>query len=158
MKRRALTLIYIIAAAGLMSLTAFGQFTSSISGFSVSSSTASGYSGAAPTGRYIAPANSESCIQVISGQCAPQNLYVNGPMFTRFDLSVVKRVRIAENVNFELRGEFLNAFNNINFFANSNMTNFTSAQFGQVTTSYRDVNNTQDPGGRLVQIVARFNF
>jgi hypothetical protein len=27
-----------------------------------------------------------------------------------------------------------------------------------VTSSYRDVNNTQDPGGRLVQIVARFNF
>jgi hypothetical protein len=129
-----------------------------IRAFSVSSTTASGYSGPAPTGRYIAPANSASCIQVISGDCAPQNLYVTGPKFTRFDLSVVKRVRITENINFELRGEFLNAFNNINFFANTNMTNFTSAQFGQVTSSYRDVNNTQDPGGRLVQIVARFNF
>jgi len=26
------------------------------------------------------------------------------------------------------------------------------------TSSYRDLNNTQDPGGRLVQIVARINF
>jgi hypothetical protein len=43
-------------------------------------------------------------------------------------------------------------------FANTNLTNFTSATFGQVTEAYRDPNNTQDPGGRLIQIVARFNF
>jgi hypothetical protein len=94
----------------------------------------------------------------VRGQCAPQNLYVNGPGFVRFDLSAVKRVRITERVSFELRGEFLNAFNNINYFANTNVTNFTSATFGQVTTAYRDVSNTQDPGGRLIQIVARLNF
>jgi hypothetical protein len=129
-----------------------------IRAFSVSSSTASGYSGPAPTGRYIAPANSASCIQVISGDCAPQNLYVTGPRFTRFDLSAVKRIRITERVNFELRGEFLNAFNNINFLGSTNMTNFNNALFGQVTSAYQDVNDTQDPGGRLVQIVARFNF
>jgi hypothetical protein len=57
-----------------------------------------------------------------------------------------------------LRGEFLNAFNNVNFFANTNLTNFTSATFGQVTSASTDPNNTQDPGGRLVQIVARINF
>ena len=129
-----------------------------IRAFSVSSSTASGYSGPAPTGRYIAPANSASCIQVISGDCAPQNLYVTGPRFTRFDLSAVKRIRITEKVNFELRGEFLNAFNNINFLGSTNMTNFNNALFGQVTSAYQDVNDTQDPGGRLVQIVARINF
>src|SRR5262249_32304242 len=39
-----------------------------------------------PTGRYIAPANSANCIQVVSGDCAPQNVNVYGPMFTRFDL------------------------------------------------------------------------
>jgi hypothetical protein len=38
------------------------------------------------------------------------------------------------------------------------MTNFNNALFGQVTSAYQDVNDTQDPGGRLVQIVARINF
>jgi len=129
-----------------------------IRAFSISTSSATGYSGPPPTGRYIAPANTASCLQVVSGECAPNNLYVTGPKFTRFDLSLVKRIRFNERFDFELRGEFLNAFNNINYFANTNMTNFTNAQFGQVTSSYRDVNNTQDPGGRLAQIVLRLNF
>lgn len=91
-----------------------------------------------------------------AGQCAARNLFVTGPMFTRFDLSLVKRVRFNERFNFELRAEFLNAFNNINF---NSVANASSSQtLNQITTSYRDVNNTQDPGGRLGQIVLRLNF
>ena len=129
-----------------------------IKAFSVSATTANGYSTAlgAPTGRYIAPANSNGCIQVVGGDCAPQNLYVTGPMFTRFDLSLIKRVRFTERVNFEFRAEFLNAFNHINFTGVTCAS--SSATCGQVTASYRDVNNTQDPGGRLVQLVGRINF
>ena len=59
-----------------------------------------------------------------------------------------------------MRGELLNAFNNINFF-NPTGTAFTSPSsqtFGQVTTAYSDSSNTQDPGGRLGQIVVRINF
>ncbi len=130
-----------------------------IRAFSTSATSATGYSALGPpTGRYLAPASGPDCIQVVTGDCAPQNVYVTGPMFTRFDMSLVKRVKITERTNFELRAEFLNALNNINFFANTNLTNFTSATFGQVTEAYRDPNNTQDPGGRLIQIVARFNF
>ena len=76
-------------------------------------------------------------------------------------MSIVKRVRFTESMNFELRGEFLNAFNHINFLGNTNLglsNTASNANFGQATSAYRDVNNTQDPGGRLVQIVARFNF
>jgi hypothetical protein len=125
--------------------------------FSVSATSATGFGDdGPPTGRYIAPANSASCTQVVAGDCAPNTLYVNGPMFTRFDLSAVKRVKINERINFELRGEILNAFNNINFFGVTCASN--SATCGQVTAAYTDPNNTQDPGGRLVQIVARFNF
>ena len=128
-----------------------------IKAFSTSPTSATGYGASGPpTGRYLAPANTTSCFQVVAGECAPLNLYVNGPMFTRFDLSVVKRVRITERVNFEMRGEFLNAFNHINFNAVTGAS--SSATLGQITSSYRDVNNTQDPGGRLVQIVARINF
>jgi hypothetical protein len=131
-----------------------------IRAFNVSATSPTGFSEqrGVPTGRYFAPANNGSCIQVVTGDCAPQNVYVTGPMFTRFDVSLVKRIKITENANFELRGEFLNVFNNINFLAGSNMTNFNDDDFGLVTSAYRDPNNTQDPGGRLVQIVARFNF
>src|SRR5262249_12575506 len=131
-----------------------------IRAFSASATAASGYSGAPPTGRYLAPANGPNCIQVYSGQCAPQSVIVTGPKFTRFDLSLVKRVKFTERFNFELRGEFLNAFNNINFFnpTGNAFTSPTSQTFGQVTTAYTDSSNTQDPGGRLIQIVARFNF
>jgi Carboxypeptidase regulatory-like domain len=140
-----------------------------IRAFSTSATSPTGYGDrGAPTGRYIAPAGGPNCIQVYSGQCAPNNTYVTGPKFTRFDLSLVKRVKFTERFNFELRGEFLNAFNNINFFGiaaanlfNDNIVNptfFSSQTFGHVTTAYTDSSNTQDPGGRLVQIVARFNF
>src|SRR5262249_55078746 len=61
--------------------------------FNVSSTTASGYgTGGPPTGRYLAPASNASCIQVYSGQCAPQNVFVTGPKFTRFDLSLKKQI------------------------------------------------------------------
>jgi hypothetical protein len=126
----------------------------------VSATDPSGYSSlGVPTGRYIAPANSASCIQVVAGDCAPNQVVVYGPKFTRFDLSILKRVRISERTNFELRAEMLNAFNHINFLnPTGNAATLSNSTFGQVTTAYRDQNNTQDPGGRLVQIVARFNF
>jgi len=135
-----------------------------IKAFNVSATTATGYAGNnVPTGRYIAPANGRNCVQVVEGDCGFTNLFITGPKFVRFDLSMIKRIRIKEGMNFELRGEFLNAFNNINFLGNTNLalsnTNAqNNANFGLVTTSYRDVNNTQDPGGRLIQIVGRFNF
>ncbi len=126
--------------------------------FSVSGTTASGYSGAAPTGRYIAPANSTTCIQVGAGDCAPQTVNITSPKFTRFDMSAVKRFRISERFNFELRAEFLNAFNNINYIFTPTGFGFNNDRFGEVTAAYTDSSNTQDPGGRLIQIVARFNF
>lgn len=126
--------------------------------------TASGYSGGAPSGRYIAPASNANCLQSYTGQCGFSNLVLYGPMFTKFDLSVVKRVKITERVNFEFRAEFLNAFNNINFLVGSaaadvnSITNFNNAAFGQTRNAYQDTSTTNDPGGRLVQFVGRINF
>ncbi len=130
-----------------------------IRAFAVSATSATGYGASGPpTGRYIAPANSPTCIQVIGNECARTNLFVTTPRFTRFDLSLVKKARITETVSFELRAEFLNAFNHTNFYTHLNMTNFTSATFGQVTSAYSDSANTNDPGGRLGQIVVRINW
>jgi hypothetical protein len=133
-----------------------------IKAFNVSATSANGYGSlGAPTGRYIAPPNSNpNCIQVYGGECAPQNVYVSGPKFSRFDLSAVKKIKVTERVNFELRGEFLNAFNNINFFSPNTTatTTLSNSTFGQVTSAYTDSSNTNDPGGRIVQIVARITF
>ncbi len=125
---------------------------------------ASGYTSGAPTGRYIRPANGPDCVPAHGGMCGFSNVVVYGPRLVRWDLSAVKKVHITERVDFELRGEFLNAFNNINFRVGSagndvtTVGSFGSATFGQTREAYRDVSTTNDPGGRLIQIVARVNF
>jgi len=129
-----------------------------LAAYNTSATTTTGYSTAygVPTGRYIAPANSGGCIQVVSGDCAPTALYVRGPVFTRFDLSLVKRFRFTESKNLELRGEFINAFNYVNFYGVANPS--SSSTWGQVTTAYTDSSQQFDPGGRLIQIALRINW
>ncbi|MBS1786804.1 MAG: carboxypeptidase regulatory-like domain-containing protein [Acidobacteria bacterium] len=131
----------------------------------VSATSATGYSSqGVPTGRYIAPASSPGCLESFPGECGTSNLVLYGPSFTRFDLSVVKKFKFTERVNFEFRAEFLNAFNNINFLIGSagndvtNIGGFGSATFGQTANAYQDTSTTNDPGGRLIQFVARLNF
>ena len=77
-------------------------------------------------------------------------------MFTRFDLSLVKKIRFTEQKNFELRGEFLNAFNNINF--NGTTCAGNGSTCGVTSSAYQDASQTADYGGRMVQIVMRINF
>jgi len=133
---------------------------------------ANGYTTAigAPTGRYIAPASSKGCINSYFGQCGFANLVMYGPRFTRFDISVVKKTKITETVNFEMRAEFLNAFNNINFKVgsqsgevttinnNTGISGFSGSTFGQTSNAYQDLSTTNDPGGRMIQVVLRLNF
>lgn len=118
----------------------------------------SGYSAAygIPSGRYIAPANSAGCQEIYAGQCSHGGFVINGIPFMRFDLSLVKKARISEHSNFELRAEFLNALNNINFRTDGSYSG--SLTMGRVATAYRDTSTTNDPGGRLVQFVLRLNF
>jgi hypothetical protein len=79
-------------------------------------------------------------------------------------LSIVKKVRFTERTNLEMRAEFLNAFNNINFLVGAagndvnSLGGLSAATFGRFTAAYQDLSTTNDPGGRLVQLVVRFNF
>jgi hypothetical protein len=122
------------------------------------------YTQGAPTGRYIAPANAGNCAQPYSGACGFQNLVLKGPAFFRSDISFVKKFRFTERFNMELRGELLNAFNNINWIAGAaaNDVNaiggFGATTFARFTAAYQDTSTTNDPGGRLVQWVVRLNF
>jgi hypothetical protein len=126
--------------------------------FSVSSTTASGYSASLgePEGRYIAPANSAGCIEIRDGDCAPRTMILRAPFFTRFDLGVTKRFPIHGRTNFELRIDVLNVFDNINFNPVANPGD--DADIFQVTSAYTDASNTYDPGGRLGQIMFRINW
>ena len=78
-------------------------------------------------------------------------------MFTRFDMSIAKRIDITKSVNFDLRIDALNVFNNINFYQNTT-TLASQVSSYEVTSAYKDINNTQDPGGRLLQIVSRISW
>jgi hypothetical protein len=122
------------------------------------------YTQGIPTGRYIAPAAAGNCMQGFTGGCGFANLVLKGPAFFRFDLSLVKKIKFTERVNLELRGEFLNAFNNINFLVGSPAADvnaiggFNTTSFARITSAYQDLSTTNDPGGRLVQLVVRLRF
>jgi hypothetical protein len=130
--------------------------------FSTSSTSATGYSTSlgVPEGRYIAPANSAGCVQVRAGDCAPRELIIRAPWFTRFDIGIAKQFPLVGRSNFELKLDILNVLNNINFdptiFGPDN--SYDDARIFQVTTAYSDLSNTYDPGGRLGQIMFRINW
>jgi len=108
-----------------------------------------------PEGKYIGPPTEP-------GQWGGF-VFVNGPPFARADISLVKRTFVTETMNVEFRAEFLNAFNNINFMIGSPANDvqtfgINSNLFGQTSSAYQDLSTTNDPGGRMVQFVLRFNF
>ena len=144
-------------AAGLVYMLPQDIIDNTIKAFSTSATSTTGYGALGPpSGRYLAPANGPDCIQEVRGDCAPHDVFVEGPIFTRVDLNAKKRFDITGRINFELGVDVFNVFNAINFLAiaqtGTNPTNY------QVTNSYQDPNVTFDPGGRLLQLVFRLNF
>ena len=91
-------------------------------------------------------------------------LYVWGPHFFKSDISITKLTKITERTNFEIRLEALNVFNNPNFYyacgvsTNPCSISLQSQTFGNIVGDYNDFNSTQDPGGRVLQLVGRINF
>jgi hypothetical protein len=135
-----------------------------IKAYSVSATSANGYSAlGAPTGRYIQPINAPlpdgtSCISAYTGQCTggPLHHYVFGPAFFRTDVSVAKRIDITKRVWADLRIEVMNVFNTIDFFGTTG-TGTTQSSY-EVGSAYKDSSNTQDPGGRLIQLSWRVSW
>lgn len=129
--------------------------------------TTTGYSTlGAPSGRFIAPPGFGNCIQSYLGECGFSNLVLYGPKFARLDLSVSKKIYVGEKRNVELRAAFLNALNNPQWRVGGwaadtvTVTNFGSTAFGQLGngTVYQDTSTTNDPGGRIVELILRINF
>ena len=129
--------------------------------FSVSATSATGYSSnGPPSGRYMAPADSFDCIETIRGEgkCGLQSLVVQGPVFQQHDLSIVKRIAIAGQVNAEFRLDALNVFDNVNFSPVSGLTSTNNRVAGASQTAYETTTLTGVNTSRVLQLVARVRW
>jgi hypothetical protein len=146
--------------------------------FKAFSTTLTGYSLGAPTGRYMAPANGPDCIETSQafGACGTRSLVVTAPRLVRFDLTAVKRIQLGGRQSAEFRVEMLNAFNAPYF--NPNVNNTTVGGFtllntpayegaagipltNSTTTSvdnFRLTNLLGDNTSRVIQLVFRYSF
>ncbi len=93
-----------------------------------------------------------------------QRIMLYGPMQQKWDFSLAKKTYIGEKVNVEFRVQALNAFNLTNFLLFTPGNGITTTLgvngtgFGQTSGAYRDLSNTNDPGGRIVEFSLRVNF
>ncbi len=70
-----------------------------------------------------------------------------GPGVQRWDIAAIKNVKVTERTNFQLRGEFFNAFNHENFQNVDSVISDTS--FGAVTSGHAP---------RIIQVAGKFIF
>ena len=141
--------------------------TNTIRAFTTTATTASGYAATniAPTGQFIAPAGFGNCQQRAPGQCGFRKLVLYGPSFFKIDASVGKRFNVTEKRNVELRATFFDVLNRTNWRLGgwtgnvNNITGFTGT-FGQMLNgwAYQDPNGSNDPGGRIMDLLVRINF
>ncbi len=98
-----------------------------------------------PNAPYISPA--------AAGQ-AGCLCYIYLPWQRHFDLEIQKNTRITERVQLQLAASALDVLNMTNFLPGSNI----GASFGQITSAYRDISGTVDPGARIIEFRVRLNF
>jgi len=86
--------------------------------------------------------------------------YIYLPWQRHVDVSLIKITHLRESVTLEFRAQALNVFNLTNFLpsVSSSSTGNTGTSFGQITSAYRDISGTFDPGGRILEAVVRLNF
>jgi hypothetical protein len=106
-----------------------------------------------PSAPYIGPANTP-------GQFGNQ-VFLYGPWFQSWDISISKRTKITERQSIEFRAQALNIFNHPNFFLVPNSAgNITVASnvFGQTRNAFNDINSTNNPGSRILEFQLRYSF
>jgi hypothetical protein len=146
------------SGAGLVYMLPADVVANTINAFNVSATSASGYAGTAPTGRYFAPANGPDCIEVENsrvGKCGQGSVVVAGPLFQQHDITVAKRTKIVGHTTGEFRLEMLNAFNHPNFTPGGTGTTATSPT---TLSSYQLTALSGTNTSRTVQFVFRFNW
>ena len=120
--------------AGIVYMLPADVITNTIAAFSVSATSATGYSGAVPTGQYFAPANGPDCIEIEGQRRRVRHGQSRrpGPLFQQHDVRVSKRTAVVGHTTFEFAAELLNALNHPNFIPVSGIGNTTLSSF-QVT-------------------------
>lgn len=123
------------------------------------------YGTGGPTGKYIAPAGIGNCVSRYAGTCGFNNLIVYGPGFFKLDASVQKKINFGERRSLSIGATFLDALNHPNFrvggwTADTVGVGVGGATFGQLGngSAYQDTSTTNDPGGRLIDLILRFNW
>jgi hypothetical protein len=118
-----------------------------------------------PTGRFLAPAGYGNCISRYGGECGFANLVVYGPSFFKIDASLSKQLQFGERLKIELRATALDLLNHPNFRVGGfggDTTGFgcCGATFGQLPngSAYQDTSTTNDPGGRVIDLMLRINW
>ncbi|OLC81381.1 MAG: hypothetical protein AUH72_09595 [Acidobacteria bacterium 13_1_40CM_4_65_8] len=83
---------------------------------------------------------------------APRGIYgnagrglIDGPSDVNSDLAILRYVNLGSDLRLQLRGEFFNAFNRVNF--NNPNTTVSSSSFGRITGA---------GSGRVIQLAAKF--
>lgn len=143
--------------AGIVYMLPADVLQQTLNAFSVSATSASGYAGPAPTGKYFAPANGPDCIETENtavGKCGVGSLVVAGPMFQQHDISFAKQTKVVGHTNAEFRLEMLNAFNHANFTPVAGTTSSNPASVTNYQVTALSGTNT----ARVIQLVFRFNW
>jgi hypothetical protein len=138
-----------------------------IRAFTTTPSTVSGYAaGQEPTGRFIAPTGYGNCqYRSLNEECGFRKFVLYGPSFFKLDATVLKRIPIGETRSVELRVAMYDVLNRTNWRLGgwtgnvNNITAFTGT-FGQMQNgwSYQDPSGSNDPGGRIIDLMLRINF
>jgi len=112
-----------------------------------------GYTQGAPTGAYLAPANSPACMNSVNqiGDCGFRSLLVTGPRVVRIDANLVKQIRVTEKVLLEGQAQVFNVFNNVNL----NPVNYLGATPSSYLVTSAVSNDYQS---RTMQLAFRVTF
>lgn len=79
-----------------------------------------------------------------------------GPGYQDWDLAAIKNLKFAERYNFQLRGEFFNAFNHESFSSVDTSMGDARATSNGITSGFGTVTGGHSP--RRIQIAAKFSF
>ncbi|HWD00735.1 MAG TPA: TonB-dependent receptor [Candidatus Sulfopaludibacter sp.] len=131
------------SSAGVNSSNNTNLITNTMAAFNVGGFTPSQVDPNAP---YISPAP--------AGQLGWEG-YLYLPWQRHFDLEIQKNTRLTERVQLQISASALDVLNLTNFLPGSNTT---SSTFGQITSAYRDISGTVDPGARIIEFRVRLNF
>jgi len=89
----------------------------------------------------------------LGGQGNANRRFFHGPGVDNWNLTLIKDIRLKENVRLEFRGEFFNAFNHAQFYGNNNVNgnlNAGPSGFGRVSSAGN--------GSRIGQLGAKLYF